>query len=95
MHSLNARVASAATLLLSWFMIVAGVAADPPIERPKHPAAPAADRFITDREGRTLDLPAEDEMFTFVVFGDRTGGRCHQPHPDGTVNADCPKTSHA
>ena len=55
-------------------MIVAGVAADPPIERPKHPAAPAADRFITDREGRTLDLPAEDEMFTFVVFGDRTGG---------------------
>ena len=74
MHSLNARVASAATLLLSWFMIVAGVAADPPIERPKHPAAPAADRFITDREGRTLDLPAEDETFTFVVFGDRTGG---------------------
>ena len=74
MHSLNARVASAATLLLSWFMIVAGVTADPPIERPKHPAAPAADRFITDREGRTLDLPAEDETFTFVVFGDRTGG---------------------
>lgn len=49
-------------------------AADPPIERPKHPTAPAADRFITDREGRTLDLPAEDETFTFVVFGDRTGG---------------------
>ncbi|MDE0889285.1 MAG: metallophosphoesterase [Phycisphaerales bacterium] len=49
-------------------------AADPPIVRPPHPAAPAADRFITDREGRTLDLPAEDETFTFVVFGDRTGG---------------------
>jgi len=48
--------------------------ADPPIERPKHPATPAPDRFITDREGRTLDLPAEDETFTFVVFGDRTGG---------------------
>jgi hypothetical protein len=74
MHSLNARVASAATLLWSSLMVVAGAAADPPIERPKHPAAPAADRFITDREGRTLDLPAEDETFTFVVFGDRTGG---------------------
>ncbi|MDB4632909.1 hypothetical protein OAG01_00530 [bacterium] len=48
--------------------------ADPPIVRPKHPATPDATRFITDREGRTLDLPAEDETFTFVVFGDRTGG---------------------
>ena len=48
--------------------------ADPPIVRPKHPATPDAKRFITDREGRTLDLPSEDETFTFVVFGDRTGG---------------------
>jgi hypothetical protein len=55
-------------------VLTCGLAADPPIVRPPHPAAPAADRFITDREGRTLDLPAEDEMFTFVVFGDRTGG---------------------
>ncbi|MCP4833905.1 MAG: hypothetical protein GY895_03995, partial [Phycisphaera sp.] len=63
------------TIALVLSMNTAGIAfADPPIVRPKHPAAPAADRFITDRAGRTLDLPAEDETFTFVVFGDRTGG---------------------
>ena len=51
--------------------------ADPPPERPSHPIAPEAerdDRFTTDRSGRWLDLPAEEETFTFVVFGDRTGG---------------------
>jgi len=33
------------------------------------------DRLQTDRPGRELlDLPAEDEAFTFAVFGDRTGG---------------------
>jgi hypothetical protein len=33
------------------------------------------DRLQTDRPGRELlDLPAEDEVFTFAVFGDRTGG---------------------
>ena len=62
-------------IVLALFVITAdAVSGDPPIVRPPHPAAPDADRFITDREGRTLDLPAEDETFTFVVFGDRTGG---------------------
>ena len=33
------------------------------------------DRIQTDRPGRELlDVPAEDEAFTFAVFGDRTGG---------------------
>lgn len=63
----------AAALLVTTFP----AAADPPPERPTHPLASEAeraDRFTTDRSGRWLDLPAEDETFTFVVFGDRTGG---------------------
>ena len=50
---------------------------DPPADRPTHPLADresAEARFTTDRPGRWLDLPAEDDAFTFVVFGDRTGG---------------------
>ena len=50
---------------------------DDPIVRPKHPLVEGEDRderFTTSRDGRWLDLPAEDETFTFVVFGDRTGG---------------------
>ena len=50
---------------------------DPPIDRPGHPVATEADRderFESNRDGRWLDLPLEDETFTFVVFGDRTGG---------------------
>ena len=65
------------------FVAVAGlsfavsVAADPPIERPEHEVTSKTDRndrFTTDRDGRWLDLPVEDETFTFVVYGDRTGG---------------------
>ncbi len=39
------------------------------------PSAEADDeRFDSDRPGRTLALPDEDDAFSFVVFGDRTGG---------------------
>ena len=51
--------------------------ADPPMERPEHGVTSTSDRderFTTDRDGRWLDLPLEDETFTFVVYGDRTGG---------------------
>lgn len=42
---------------------------------PDHPTVRADDkRFHTDREAVALDLPAEEEAFTFVIFGDRTGG---------------------
>lgn len=33
-----------------------------------------AERFTTSRAGASLVLPTEEPMFTFVVFGDRTGG---------------------
>ena len=41
---------------------------------PPHPRSAAGDRFTTDRTGAALALPVEDEAFSFVVFGDRTGG---------------------
>lgn len=43
---------------------------------PAHPTTPTtnSDRFQTTREGAALQLPKEDDAFTFVVFGDRTGG---------------------
>ena len=42
---------------------------------PDHKTVPAdGDRFHTNREGAALDLPVEEEAFTFAVFGDRTGG---------------------
>jgi hypothetical protein len=45
------------------------------VHNPKHETVPAdAKRFITSRQGAPLDLPAEDDAFFFVVFGDRTGG---------------------
>ncbi len=41
----------------------------------KHPRMNTdATRFTTDREGAALELPAEEDAFSFVVFGDRTGG---------------------
>jgi hypothetical protein len=41
----------------------------------KHPAAPDAARFTTSRrDAIRLPLPAEKDAFSFVVFGDRTGG---------------------
>lgn len=40
-----------------------------------HPHLPADEsRFTTNRVGNALYLPAEEDAFTFVVFGDRTGG---------------------
>lgn len=42
---------------------------------PDHKTLPAeGERFHTNREGNQLELPVEEEAFTFVVFGDRTGG---------------------
>lgn len=42
---------------------------------PPHKTVPAdGDRFHTNREGAKLDLPVEEDVFTFAVFGDRTGG---------------------
>jgi hypothetical protein len=42
---------------------------------PKHPSAPDAGRFTTSRSAAAiLPLPEEKDAFTFVVFGDRTGG---------------------
>ncbi len=42
----------------------------------KHPTEqPHQDRFYSTRSSRiTLPLPGEEDAFTFVVFGDRTGG---------------------
>lgn len=39
-----------------------------------HPRAINEVRFHTSRQGAALELPAEEEAFTFGVFGDRTGG---------------------
>lgn len=39
-----------------------------------HPRSDDESRFITNREGADLELPAEDDAFTFAVFGDRSGG---------------------
>lgn len=42
---------------------------------PDHPTEKAeGPRFHTTRTGAPLKLPKEDDAFTFVVFGDRTGG---------------------
>lgn len=42
---------------------------------PKHKTVPAEGaRFHTSREGNTLELPTEEDTFTFAVYGDRTGG---------------------
>lgn len=42
---------------------------------PRHEASPDTRRFTTSRpEALSLPLPAEKDAFSFVVFGDRTGG---------------------
>ena len=40
----------------------------------KHPVDADQTRIITNRKGASIDLPTDQEMFTFIVFGDRTGG---------------------
>lgn len=40
----------------------------------KHPAVVDVTRFVTDRGGAPLPLPAEEDAFFFAVLGDRTGG---------------------
>ena len=42
---------------------------------PDHKTVPAdSERFHTNRQGNALQLPVEEEAFTFAIFGDRTGG---------------------
>ncbi|MCH2160319.1 MAG: metallophosphoesterase [Phycisphaerales bacterium] len=62
------------TLATSFVLLLLPVVQDDPINRPHHPEGPDPSRFSTDQPGRELPLPDEEEMFTFVVFGDRTGG---------------------
>ncbi|MEZ6189931.1 MAG: LamG-like jellyroll fold domain-containing protein [Phycisphaerales bacterium] len=40
----------------------------------KHPVIHDQTLIHTSRKGAELDLPTDEEMFTFIVFGDRTGG---------------------
>ncbi|MCA9287172.1 MAG: hypothetical protein KDA05_01220, partial [Phycisphaerales bacterium] len=42
--------------------------------QPHETVAPDGTRFTTNRHGAPLVLPTEQDAFTFVVFGDRTGG---------------------
>jgi 3',5'-cyclic AMP phosphodiesterase CpdA len=52
---------------------------------PDHKTVPAeGDRFHTNREGADLELPVEEDAFTFAIYGDRTGG----PHKGINVLAD-------
>lgn len=39
-----------------------------------HPRSTDQTRFLTNRQGAALELPAEDDAFTFAIFGDRSGG---------------------
>ncbi|MEL7237503.1 MAG: LamG-like jellyroll fold domain-containing protein [Planctomycetota bacterium] len=42
---------------------------------PPHPTEPGGTRFFTSRDSKVnLPLPTEEDAFTFVVFGARTGG---------------------
>jgi concanavalin A-like lectin/glucanase superfamily protein/calcineurin-like phosphoesterase family protein len=44
-------------------------------QAPHHPHHADGDRFLTDRSSPVqLELPLEDDAFTFAIFGDRTGG---------------------
>lgn len=48
---------------------------------PDHVTSPDRSRFHTDRDSPiVLPLPGEEDAFTFVVYGDRTGG------PDAGIN---------
>lgn len=41
----------------------------------QHDAPASGERFVTDRDSPVvLELPLEDDAFSFVIFGDRTGG---------------------
>lgn len=40
----------------------------------RHETVRDASRFVTDRAAPMLELPADEDSFFFVVFGDRTGG---------------------
>jgi hypothetical protein len=50
------------------------VAAAPHEVHEDEDGAPGGVRFVTDRAGRALRLPVEDDAFVFAIFGDRTGG---------------------
>ena len=69
-HASPARLARA----LLGPLVVVGVSAAVASRAPD-PPAPREDRFHTDRESAVLlPLPEEADAFSFVVFGDRTGG---------------------
>jgi hypothetical protein len=59
---------------LTLILLLFAAPQDDPIKRGDHPESIDAARFTTDQPGRELPLPDEEDMFTFVVFGDRTGG---------------------
>lgn len=70
-------------LALSLSVFAQGKPATAPLEHdhhthkhnPPHKTVPADnDRFHTSRDGAKLDLPVEEDAFTFAIFGDRTGG---------------------
>lgn len=45
-----------------------------PLKPIPHPVSVEDDRFFTNRDGASLELPVEDDAFMFAIFGDRTGG---------------------
>ena len=61
-------------LITSLALLVLSAPQDDPFNRPHHPEGADPARFRTDQPGRELVLPEEEDMFTFVIFGDRTGG---------------------
>lgn len=55
-----------------WFALLALLS---PLQEHGEHSHHQPERFTTDRDSPiTLELPVEDEAFSFVVFGDRTGG---------------------
>ena len=74
---MNRSLPCLARSVIALSLLLAGPAAAEPPTPPAHPTVPsteATDRFTTSREGRWLDLPLPEDTFTFIVYGDRTGG---------------------
>ena len=79
---LMCEVVLVATTALAGHSVEATAQATAPVTHDRHlhphnePHARDTDasRFITNRPGAVLELPTEEDAFTFAVFGDRTGG---------------------
>lgn len=71
-----AAIAAAATSTGLWAQPIAPVTVEAHRHHHNDPHRRVVDatRFFTNRQGAALSLPAEEDSFTFVVFGDRTGG---------------------